>query len=113
MIKLCTGVIAATVLCLWGLGDSRPVAAADLPAATVQMLNKLKLSPDILKGLDQELTMPAAWVGGKTHGVKVSGPRTAITVKGQESDRRGAKSGMTCDITYPGNKEEAKKIACM
>ena len=64
MTKLCTGVIAATVLCIWGLGDSRPVAAAELPAATKQMLKKLKLSPDILKGLDQELNMPAAWVAG-------------------------------------------------
>ncbi|MCH8918484.1 MAG: hypothetical protein IIC52_10550, partial [Proteobacteria bacterium] len=64
MIKLWTGAIAATVLCIWSLGDSRPVAAAELPAATVKMLQKLKLSPDILKGLDQELKIPAAWVAG-------------------------------------------------
>ncbi len=51
-------------------------------------------------------------VGGKTHTVKVSGSRTKITVKGVDSTRRGVKKGMTCKITYPGNKEEAKKIAC-
>ncbi|MCZ6848852.1 MAG: extracellular solute-binding protein [Alphaproteobacteria bacterium] len=64
MTKSCTSVIAAAVLCLWGFGDLRPVAAAELPAATVKMLAKLKLSPDILKGLDQELKIPAAWVAG-------------------------------------------------
>ncbi|MCZ6742130.1 MAG: hypothetical protein O7D27_08240, partial [Alphaproteobacteria bacterium] len=64
MTKSCTSVIAAAALCLWGFGDSRPVAAAELPAATLQMLAKLKLSPDILKGLDQELKIPAAWVAG-------------------------------------------------
>ena len=52
-------------------------------------------------------------VGGKTHTVKVSGSRTKITVKGAESDRKGVKKGMTCKVTYPGHKEEAKKIACM
>ena len=51
-------------------------------------------------------------VGGKTHTVKISGSRTKITVKGIDSTRKGVKKGMTCEITYPGNKEEAKKIAC-
>jgi hypothetical protein len=51
-------------------------------------------------------------VGGKTHTVKTSGSRTKITVKGIDSTRKGLKKGMACEITYPGNKEEAKKIAC-
>ncbi len=51
-------------------------------------------------------------VGGKTHTVKVSGSRTKISVAGVDSTRKGVKKGMTCEITYPGNKEEAKKIAC-
>jgi hypothetical protein len=51
-------------------------------------------------------------VDGKTHTVKVSGSRTKITIKGVDSTRRGVKKGMTCEIIYPGNKEEAKKIAC-
>ena len=51
-------------------------------------------------------------VGGKTHTVKVSGSRTKVSVAGVDSTRRGVKKGMTCEITYPGNKEEAKKIAC-
>jgi ABC-type Fe3+ transport system substrate-binding protein len=52
-------------------------------------------------------------VGDKTHTVKVSGSRTKISVKGVDGTRRSVKKGMTCEITYPGNKEEAKKIACM
>lgn len=51
-------------------------------------------------------------VGGKTHTVKISGSRTKITVNGVDSTRKGVKKGMTCEITYPGNKEEAKKVAC-
>lgn len=51
-------------------------------------------------------------VGSKTHTVKVSGSRTKITVAGVDATRKGVKKGMTCEITYPGNKEEAKKIAC-
>ena len=51
-------------------------------------------------------------VGGKTHTVKISGSRTKITVKGIDSTRKGVKKGMACEITYPGNKEEAKKVAC-
>ena len=62
--KFHTSVIAAVFLCLWGIGDARPAAGAELPAATVKMLAKLKLSPAILKGLDQEMKVPAAWVAG-------------------------------------------------
>ncbi|MDX1483258.1 MAG: extracellular solute-binding protein [Alphaproteobacteria bacterium] len=51
-------------------------------------------------------------VGGETHTVKVSGSRTKITVAGVDATRRAVKKGMSCDITYPGNKEEAKKIDC-
>jgi ABC-type Fe3+ transport system substrate-binding protein len=51
-------------------------------------------------------------VGGKTHTVKVSGSRTKVVVGGIDSTRRGVKKGMSCQITYPGNKEEAKKIDC-
>jgi ABC-type Fe3+ transport system substrate-binding protein len=51
-------------------------------------------------------------VGDKTHTVKVSGSRTKIVVGGVDSTRKGMKKGMSCQITYPGNKEEAKKIDC-
>jgi iron(III) transport system substrate-binding protein len=51
-------------------------------------------------------------VGGKTHTVKVSGSRTKVTVAGIDSKVKRVKKGMTCEITYPGNKEEAKKVAC-
>jgi hypothetical protein len=39
-------------------------SAADLPKATVKLLAELELSPDILAGLDQELTVPAEWIEG-------------------------------------------------
>ena len=35
--------------------------AADLPKATQEILTKTKLDPSILKGLDEELAMPAEW----------------------------------------------------
>ncbi len=51
-------------------------------------------------------------VGGKTHTVKVSGSRTQVLINGQDNDRSGIKVGMTCKVTYPGNKGEARKFSC-
>ncbi|MEE8516550.1 MAG: extracellular solute-binding protein [Alphaproteobacteria bacterium] len=51
-------------------------------------------------------------VGGKTHTVKVSGSRTQVLINGQDNDRSNIKVGMTCMVTYPGNKEEARKFSC-
>jgi iron(III) transport system substrate-binding protein len=36
--------------------------AADLPKATLDILKELKLDPSILKGLDEELKVPADWI---------------------------------------------------
>jgi len=38
------------------------LAASPLPKATVEMLDKLKLSPDILSDIDKELQVPADWI---------------------------------------------------
>ncbi|MCH7793887.1 MAG: hypothetical protein IH900_01920, partial [Proteobacteria bacterium] len=51
-------------------------------------------------------------VGGETHTVKISGSRTSVVIKGIDTTRGQLKVGMTCEITYPGNKEEAKKVSC-
>jgi iron(III) transport system substrate-binding protein len=39
-----------------------PAASADLPKATQDILKELKLDPAILKGLDEELKVPAGWI---------------------------------------------------
>ena len=46
-----------------GFGISA-VHAAELPKATQAILKKLKLSPDIMAGLDKELKVPQAWLDG-------------------------------------------------
>lgn len=51
--------IAATCVCV-----TPRSSAADLPKATVKLLAELELPPDILAGLDQELTVPAEWIEG-------------------------------------------------
>jgi hypothetical protein len=51
-------------------------------------------------------------VGDKTHTAKISGSRTKIVVNGVDSTRKSLKKGMSCRITYPGDKEEANKIDC-
>ncbi|MGY9006183.1 MAG: ABC transporter substrate-binding protein [Alphaproteobacteria bacterium] len=51
-------------------------------------------------------------VKGKSHTVKVSGSRTEVSVKGKEAGRKQLKVGMKCEFTYPGDKEEAKRINC-
>jgi iron(III) transport system substrate-binding protein len=51
-------------------------------------------------------------VGGKTHNVRVSSSRTVIIINGKRSGRKAVKKGMTCEITYPGPDQEAKKVSC-
>ncbi|MEE8516972.1 MAG: extracellular solute-binding protein [Alphaproteobacteria bacterium] len=51
-------------------------------------------------------------VGNDTHTVRISGRRTEIYIKGERNLRSAVKAGMDCEITYPGNGEEAKKVAC-
>ncbi len=50
--------------------------------------------------------------GGKTHTVKVSRRRTAVSLKGKKTPRGKLKVGMTCEFTYPGNYKRAKSISC-
>lgn len=38
--------------------------AADLPKATQETLKKLKLTPDVMAGLDEELKVPQEWLDG-------------------------------------------------
>ena len=48
----------------FALAVSVPSFAAELPAAIKKILSDLKLDESILNGLDQELTIPDAWVAG-------------------------------------------------
>jgi iron(III) transport system substrate-binding protein len=54
-------ILAATGL---ALSLAAPSLADELPAATKKMLNDLKMSPDILSGLDKELAVPQEWIDG-------------------------------------------------
>src|SRR5579863_397677 len=49
--------------------------AATLPRATETLLADLKLSPEILSGLDRELDVPPAWIEGarREGALRVSG----------------------------------------
>jgi hypothetical protein len=51
-------------------------------------------------------------VAGKVQKAKVSGSRTGIEIDGVDGQRAELKPGMTCEIAYPGNNEEAVKIDC-
>lgn len=51
-------------------------------------------------------------VKGKIHSVKVSRSRTDVSIGGKVVARKKLKAGMSCVITYPGNKKEAKSIIC-
>ncbi|MFT5539599.1 MAG: iron(III) transport system substrate-binding protein [Alphaproteobacteria bacterium] len=52
---------ALTTMTLFGAGTA---GAADLPVATKAMLAKIKMSESVLKGLDEELKVPQAWIDG-------------------------------------------------
>jgi tripartite-type tricarboxylate transporter receptor subunit TctC len=49
---------------------------------------------------------------GKTLTVKLSGRRTKITIKGKKAKRSKVKVGMTCEISYFGDKGLAKGLSC-
>jgi iron(III) transport system substrate-binding protein len=51
-------------------------------------------------------------VGGKPQEVGVSSSRTVILIDGKRQGRKAVKKGMMCAITYPGNGQEAKRVAC-
>jgi iron(III) transport system substrate-binding protein len=51
-------------------------------------------------------------VKGKTHTASISGRRTPVFVNGAQTKRRSIKPGMICEIVYPGDKGEAKRVSC-
>lgn len=51
-------------------------------------------------------------VNGEQHSAEVSSGRTAVSIAGQKADRAALKPGMSCEISYPGDKQEAATIAC-
>lgn len=50
--------------------------------------------------------------GKATHTVSVSGRHTKIQIAGKRGKRSAIRVGMTCSVTYPGNKQQAKAIIC-
>ena len=57
----CSFAIAVSVI-TWGAMSAFAAQAAELPKATQDMLAALKMDASILKGLDQELKVPASWI---------------------------------------------------
>jgi ABC-type Fe3+ transport system substrate-binding protein len=51
-------------------------------------------------------------VKGKEQKIRISSSRTLITVDGARSGRKAVKKGMSCTVTYPGNDQTAKSVAC-
>ena len=51
-------------------------------------------------------------VNGEQQSAEISSGRTTITIAGEKAERAALKPGMTCDISYPGDKQEAAAIAC-
>lgn len=49
---------------------------------------------------------------GDMHTVTLSGSRSKVTVAGQDGARDKLKPGMTCEVTYTGDKSEASLIVC-
>lgn len=49
---------------------------------------------------------------GKEQKVRVSSSRTVVLVDGKRQGRKAVRKGMTCQVTYPGNDQEAKKVDC-
>ena len=51
-------------------------------------------------------------VDGKEQKVRVSSSSTVVTIDGNRIGRKSVQTGMTCEITYPGDDQTAKEVAC-
>jgi hypothetical protein len=51
-------------------------------------------------------------VGGKEQTAEVSSSRTQISIAGKKAERKELKAGLVCEVSYPGDKQEASAIAC-
>lgn len=51
-------------------------------------------------------------VDGKEHMAEVSSSRTDISIAGKKVARKDLKPGLVCEVSYPGDKQEATSIQC-
>ena len=51
-------------------------------------------------------------VEGQEHKAEVSSSRTEITIAGKKAERKELKPGLSCEVSYPGDKQQASAIAC-
>lgn len=51
-------------------------------------------------------------VDGKEHKADVSSSRTQITIAGKKAERKQLKPGLACEVSYPGDKQQATAIVC-
>jgi hypothetical protein len=51
-------------------------------------------------------------VDGKEQTADVSGSRTQVTIAGNKVDRKELKVGLACEVSYPGDKQEATAVVC-
>lgn len=51
-------------------------------------------------------------VDGKEHSADVSSSRTKITIADKTAARKDLKAGLSCEVSYPGDKQEATAIKC-
>lgn len=75
-------------------------------------LGKLRTVDITLKSVKKRGRTVQFQVGGKSHSVSLSGRRTKITIGGKRARRSKMKAGMKCAVTYRGDGDEAKAIAC-
>lgn len=79
--------------------SSAPANAADHPKPTLDLLAKLKLSPDVLKGLDKELNIPAEWI-------QAAEKEGAARINGSWTRKEAAQMNAVFKARYPTVKIE-------
>jgi tripartite-type tricarboxylate transporter receptor subunit TctC len=75
---------------------------------------KIVKIPEKFSGKITKIARGGRLIVVKGHGVKISGSRSEITIKGQNAKRKALKAGMTCSINGKKRKGkyEAKQVAC-
>lgn len=75
---------------------------------------KIATIPELLSGLIKSVQRGGRLIKVGGHGVKISGSRTKVTIKGQEAKRKALKVGMSCKVKGAMRKGayEAKTVKC-
>jgi tripartite-type tricarboxylate transporter receptor subunit TctC len=92
---------------------AEPLSEEDLAKlAKEKGLDKMPSVRTVLKAVGEGGRSIQFEVEGREQNAEVSSSRTQVSIAGQKVERKALKAGLTCEVAYPGDKQEAASITC-